>query len=712
MKAKLNLNGSAIKNFFIYHGEKLILIAAVLIMFSFAYGAITAKPIDATMPDQIKRASNDAQQRVNDTPWEEYKKGKPELELVDYKGPTAESIKPETAVAKLNQTVPYLPPIFADLVKRADPKIFPVAELIGVGTSAIVPYTREQLEPAAAPTQGPPRRRDDKKGGKAGSKTGTRPGIGDEMEGRLPLGGRPRGRGIEDDIAAQPGATATDRTVGSYPLPGAHALNSKPEPKYMAIIVGLVPFTEQYNEYKKRFEDALGKDVTTSTKQGSDQYTPSYLFLRIQRAEVKDHRDQVVEQAWKTLDIPAAWKDWELWAQSSQQNDPPIDPAYSFSQMQQQENDYVRWLEWPLPPVFLKNWGFEVTHPKVPFYKPEDIQAVQEGEMVDPLNENPMGQTPTPTNPGIRGGGIGGRGIGPGRMMGPGGFEGGMRGGMRGGLGGMRGGMRGGPFGGEMGQGMSTAPEVPYKLYRYVDLTCEKGKRYRYRVQLVLNNPNYLFPAGYLERPESSNEKLVYSPWSEPTPVIEIPMNAQVLPTSVATQGAELEANINMLEITKWKKPESKKPAGAAAAAAPVDLIGPGMNMMNSEPTEGYVEVLKDQRLPLGGVAHFTNVTVEKVVDMMVEIEKKKMEGLTLDAQGVMLLDMRNDNPLGGGKSSGPTEMIFFDRNGRLISASSAVGHLKSEDYKDRTYLPENTDGGPGMDVFGPGPRGMRRPAF
>src|SRR5690606_30011309 len=115
-----------------------------------------------------------------------------------------------------------------------------------------------------------------------------------------------------------------------------------------------------------------------------------------------------------------------------------------------------------------------------------------------------------------------GTGVGPGAMgmpprgMGGMGGMGGMSGrGMGGGMGMGRPPMGGRGMGGEGmygprgmgGEGFgglqSTAPEVPYKLYRYVDTSCEPGKRYRYRVRLWVNNPNYGFPAGYLEDPES-----------------------------------------------------------------------------------------------------------------------------------------------------------------------------------------------------------------
>jgi hypothetical protein len=266
-------------------------------------------------------------------------------------------------------------------------------------------------------------------------------------------------------------------------------------------------------------------------------------------------------------------------------------------------------------------------------------------------------------------------------------------------------------FGGEGMPGMSTAPQVPYKLFRYVDLTCQPGKRYRYRVMLKVANPNFRMPVAYLEDPASTDRPYVNSDWSAPSSVIEIPMNGQALAVAAAPStvvSTEPEAQISLHQIVKWKKPE--QPGKKTPAAAPADPLAGGA-FQNMEPTEGWIEVLlekKDLKLPLGGLVYFANQAVEKVLDMQVEIEKKKVEGLLLSCQHTtdplkpkeaMLLDVRSDDPLGLSRTKGaPTEMLYFAPDGRLFSTHSGVDRLTSEDYKDRTYVPANISGG-----FGPG---------
>jgi hypothetical protein len=95
---------------------------------------------------------------------------------------------------------------------------------------------------------------------------------------------------------------------------------------------------------------------------------------------------------------------------------------------------------------------------------------------------------------------------------------------------------RGGEMGG-MGMGASIVEELPpfawdgrtkTLLFRYFDDTVEPGRRYRYRVQLVLKDVNANQPAMYLD-PEVSTrqteDKRPYrvTEWSEPSPVAVVP---------------------------------------------------------------------------------------------------------------------------------------------------------------------------------------------
>jgi hypothetical protein len=82
---------------------------------------------------------------------------------------------------------------------------------------------------------------------------------------------------------------------------------------------------------------------------------------------------------------------------------------------------------------------------------------------------------------------------------------------------------------------------VDYYLLRFFDFTVEPGKKYKYRVKLVLGDPNYLMPASIMapavldrqgqEAKAHGNVKVpfrTFNSFSEPSPVVGIPMSGDV----------------------------------------------------------------------------------------------------------------------------------------------------------------------------------------
>jgi hypothetical protein len=146
-------------------------------------------------------------------------------------------------------------------------------------------------------------------------------------------------------------------------------------------------------------------------------------------------------------------------------------------------------------------------------------------------------------------GGGGGAMGGMGQMMGGGGAMGGMGGMMAGGgrMGGMMGG--GGRMGGMMGGGSSETAgdywrsEQKKIMIRALDFTVEPDSTYRYKVRIVVFNPNY-------DREDvSANAKLtikleeLHGPWSDPTDVVSMPPD--VMPYVMGT----MQAGLNRLKI-------------------------------------------------------------------------------------------------------------------------------------------------------------------
>jgi hypothetical protein len=130
---------------------------------------------------------------------------------------------------------------------------------------------------------------------------------------------------------------------------------------------------------------------------------------------------------------------------------------------------------------------------------------------------------------------------GGGMMSGSGGMMSGSAG-MRSGSAGMRSdmeemdaGMRSGGYGmGSYGYAGSRAQQLPdVQLFRFIDFNVESGKSYRYRVQLMLENPNHDVPPEFLEKEELGNEQYVSTEFSDPSGVASVPLDSRLLAVAV-----------------------------------------------------------------------------------------------------------------------------------------------------------------------------------
>ena len=75
-------------------------------------------------------------------------------------------------------------------------------------------------------------------------------------------------------------------------------------------------------------------------------------------------------------------------------------------------------------------------------------------------------------------------------------------------------------------------------LVRLFDFDVEAGKTYRYRVQLLLENPNYEQPARFLKNPgdrKSRETPDTWLKWSDPTAPVRVPQDTQVYVAGLAS---------------------------------------------------------------------------------------------------------------------------------------------------------------------------------
>lgn len=656
MKAKLNLSGEGIKQFFLANGEKIVLGGVVIALLGFLYSAITAKPLDdSKSPEAIKRQSALLMSQINSegTP----PAGQPP-KLPDPSSPIApQALKWPTEISPL---------IFPELKKRSDPTILPVEEVQIASGVAIFGY---------APLLGP---------GAPGGVGGPLPAIANDHG--------PAYAGVGATAAKGSTTAPTDEHFNPQGMTGAAKPGDLPRMKTYAIITGLVPWSKQCEEYSNRFEFAVPPSLPTSDPsqptantalQTGQAQLPEYIYFKVQRTEASEPK----ETDWKAISYGAALNDIAAWSNQSGVQD-IVDPNYIFpeAKVKMGGSEYTTHITWPLPPLFLKIWGFEASHPKVKLNMPQDFNSPLQPQTADPSQanfDNAQGVVQAPAQPAAKpfGPGVGMAGRDHDHDYNPG----------------------GGRFGAGFGApAPAMTPDntvvVDNKLFRFIDLTAEPGKTYRYRIQLVVNNPNFgLLPDCLLDS-NTAKVATLSSDWAVTGPVA-IPRDSRLLAdsVSVAVPGkSEPKAKLSVLAIVKAKP---------ATEGVSTPLTG-----------EVPLEALKDlfgtnEVISMGGIVDLHDLMFDKVVDVPEGGLYRKVEKVTIDTDQTTLLDLRNDDPLAmNPKSKGPTEMLFMDSSGRLVTADSAADSLVVKDYKERTTVPVNsmmTPSEPPVDPRQKGPKGV-----
>jgi hypothetical protein len=444
-------------------------------------------------------------------------------------------------------------------VLRTDPPLLAAADVRAYGNSGLLPFIDEKVlkerelerqrkaqeEAQEAKKAQEEQERQQREAG----------GRGQGLEGGVGRGRGGPGEGEGMNTMFDPDHPTRRAVAGMSEPPGAKVTgDERVERAFWAIVVAKVPIREQLKRYRDAFEN---------TRSGFDpQYDfPRYAGYAIQRAEVKPGQELQWENV-KVYDGQGKVVGGAMGRAALERLYQVISTEWA-TQMPEVVDE--RWLDpeqllvYPLPPLLGRDWGKEATHPDIPLA----INAPPPSVEIDPsLDETP--KTPADTDdegsmfgggdrsasPLARpGGGIGGmgRGMGRGEVGGPGrryGGERSFRG--EGGPGRSFAGRRG-EFGGAMGRGMSPGATLPKEvdnwLLRFFDFSVEPGKKYKYRVRLVLEDPNQgehvvatTLDGKVLDRLRESakgrkdNRPLSfrYADWSEPSPTVGIPLSGSV----------------------------------------------------------------------------------------------------------------------------------------------------------------------------------------
>lgn len=519
MKANLKGRGG-IKGLLLLHGEKVAITVVGLLALGFVYKSLKVPRLESRY-----QASN-LQQEINQT-----NLAVQESKWPDANSELAEEVRRFRPVGK-NANIPVTaedypfagldPPVIAPTLVRGDPAILNAVDVRATGGSGLLAFrderTRKEQERRRTVAEEERRKKDEQIQ------------LQQQQQGperRNQRGGEGPQFGMGEMDPAHPNRRAIEGATNpvGVPLQGGERI----ERAYWATIVAKVPIRKQLELYEDAFKEAKGYDQSRDF--------PRYVGYIVDRAEVvggkmlpwervflydgqrksidavKPIERGVTETAVNRL-IEIAKDEWAA---------EPVDPVA------EPYKDFV--LTLPLPPLVGRDWGADATHPDIPLNPPlleEEIEplaeestepAEQDGELKfytdDPtqtgISGARPGQTPRSTYPGV------GRqpwSSGAIRRMGSEGQGGGYRGGMMSG-----------------GQQTTLPRGIDFKLLRFVDFTVKPGKKYKYRVQVVLADPNYGIVKSYLA-PEVLDRKVGYArkadDWSDASPTVGIPLAGTV----------------------------------------------------------------------------------------------------------------------------------------------------------------------------------------
>lgn len=187
--------------------------------------------------------------------------------------------------------------------------------------------------------------------------------------------------------------------------------------------------------------------------------------------------------------------------------------------------------------------------------------------------------------------------------------------------------------------------DVPFIMFRFFDMTVEPGRRYKYRVRLVLRDVNGLRPSTELE-PEvnarlagksSAQRQFVFADWSEPTPTISIPQAGTI------------------------KVAEAKTPTASALSELTVRLIVESYGV-NPEKRSQVIQAFVETEARRGSVMNFFRQEVEKLIERGQYIQK--VQDFNINT-GVTVLDIDGGHRYTRDLQA-PAQVLFIDAAGRI----------------------------------------------
>jgi len=632
-KPKISLDSAKMKTFLLNHVEKIVLIGFVGVMLFIIWQGFSLPALDANKKPTALISQSDSAMQFIDNP-ERWNTELRDVRMIPMN--VVERTKEATMDAEPQAyalAMQWNKPDFPKLSPRTDPTLFAPQSLVAIATVGPLavfakPGELDPLEPVPTddapvkkkpikkkvqvyddgygtgmPGEGMPQKRGKKGGKAAGNLAG---------EGSMPGGyGGEYGGGYGAMGTGMPGQPFPEAMVGNGFLPQA-VEQTIAKNVHAVTILATVPFQKQMEEYERTLGNSLDYDPNRDF--------PYYIAFYVQRADVTaDPSAEADKLDWKSIGVQRALRE-AMGSQGSLGDPntkpptpavPPTPPVWAGYPTDVADPNYLDpgVLTHPAPPFMARDLWPLLVHPDVPLLSMANQYGMVPGATAatDAAGAAAAQNEDAPPKPGFMppgmaggmGGGMpgmtgspdgGGRGM-PGMGGGYGG--GGGYGNTAGGYGSAGGGGYGGGYSGEGGYGSAgmygssdggygaaTAYVPPkYKMIRFTDTSVQPGHKYRYRLQVVLNDPNhpgYMMPspssaslhedvrkrikplddadmqaakaAGQTLLPGQAPQRNVYyveSPWSEPTDVVELPWPGRVFASKVtpARRGGEPRAD-------------------------------------------------------------------------------------------------------------------------------------------------------------------------
>ena len=236
--------------------------------------------------------------------------------------------------------------------------------------------------------------------------------------------------------------------------------------------------------------------------------------------------------------------------------------------------------------------------------------------------------------------------------------------------------------------GQDALEEPECLLFRYFDYDIEPGKAYRYRVRLLLANPNYGFAAHCLEDESSAKTRYLETRWSEATAVVHVPQDTGVLAGPAKTWGARATVMMTrFLKSTGQVAFEEFRVRRGQLLDFAGRVLGARAARVQVAQVPFTTQGMSPQRSPAGRGEHsFKQPTTAP---------SRELPAGTQDvaySSGMLLLDVRGGGRLPGpDRFTEPASLLLMDRLGNLVVRNELVDLPAYRSYQRAEGPPGNT---------------------